>query len=57
MYYIITHGNLKEFDKNKEALKNDILQNKRTALYRYWLTVLQQKTKIKVNAELAGLAK
>ncbi len=55
--YLDKYGNLDGFDEKKEEFKNDILQNKRTAFYRNWLNDLQQNTKIKVNAELAGLIK
>lgn len=55
--YITQNGNLNGFDEKKEELKNDILQKKRTALYRNWMNTLQQNAKIKVNAKLAGLAK
>lgn len=55
--YMTQNGNLGGFDEKREELKNDILQNKRIALYRNWMKTLQQNTKIKVNAKLAGLAK
>ncbi len=57
IHYLDKYGNLDGFDEKKEEFKNDILQNKRTAFYRNWLNDLQQNTKIKVNAELAGLIK
>ena len=55
LQYVTKNGNLKNFDEKKEELKNDILQYKRTALYRNWMASLQQKTKIKVNIELTGI--
>ncbi len=53
--YLNSNGNLNDFDDSKEELKNTLLQNKRTALYKSWMTSLQQKTKINVNTDLAGL--
>jgi len=49
------NGSMKDFENNKEKVKNQILQKKRTALYGAWMRNLQNKYKITVNPELAGL--
>ncbi|MFC2091754.1 SurA N-terminal domain-containing protein [Elusimicrobiota bacterium] len=54
--YIDKNQNMDGFEENIEELKNEIIQNKRTAVYRYWLTNIQRNSKIDVNTELAGLA-
>ncbi|MFH1415216.1 MAG: SurA N-terminal domain-containing protein [Elusimicrobiota bacterium] len=55
LYYSTKYGDMTGFkDKNAEVM-NEILQSKRTELYKNWMNTLQQNTKIKVNTELAGL--
>ena len=42
----------KDASKTDQDMKNEILQNKRLAIYQNWMKTLQQKTKIVVNTEL-----
>lgn len=53
--YLNKKGSMANFNEESEELRNDLLQNKRTAIYTNWLNTLQQNSKIKVNIELAGL--
>ena len=55
LHYMDRNGSLTDFDQKSEELRNDILQSKRTAIYRNWINDLQQRTKIKVDPELAGI--
>lgn len=57
IYYINSNGDLKGFQEAKDELKNEILPNKRMALYQSWIKALQQNIKITVNSKLAGLKK
>jgi parvulin-like peptidyl-prolyl isomerase len=54
--YLDKEGSLEGFEKKRDELKNEILQEKRTAIYTNWVRNLQQNTNIKVSPELAGLA-
>jgi peptidyl-prolyl cis-trans isomerase D len=55
IHYLDRNGNLKGYDENKEELRNEILQDKRMAVYANWARDLQQSTNIKVNTEVADL--
>lgn len=52
IHYLNRFGNLKQFDENKEEMRNELMQDKRMALYQSWMASLQQDNKITVNNEL-----
>ncbi|MGM0442270.1 MAG: SurA N-terminal domain-containing protein [Elusimicrobiota bacterium] len=55
LYYKSENGNLNGFEDKKEELKNTIIQEKRSAIYRNWISQLHKKADLNVNPEVANL--
>lgn len=53
--YKSEHGNLNGFEEKKDELKNNIIQEKRSEIYRNWLSKLHDEANLNVNPEVADL--
>ncbi len=53
--YESEHGTLVGFEEKKEELQNNIIQEKRSNIYRNWISQLHQKADLDINPQLANL--
>ncbi len=53
--YRSKHGSLAGFEDKRRELENQLLQEKRTALYGHWARELHRRYQVEVNPEVAGL--
>ncbi|MBN2406848.1 MAG: SurA N-terminal domain-containing protein [Elusimicrobia bacterium] len=55
IYYINRNNTLEGFKEKIDEVRNEVMQQKRMAIYQSWMRNLQQNSKITVNPQLADI--